>query len=532
MFSQRKAGILLHPTSLPGRHGIGDLGTCSYRFIDFLYNAKQKFWQILPLSPVSDNGCPYSGFSIFAGNILLIDLNELVKFSLIDENDLIIENRFNTSKVHYTSVIDFKSRILKKAANKLKSMDNENINKYFKYFISENSYWLDDYALFMSIMEYIKDIRSIERRERYNPKFEQYYQTVKDVLSYKEADEYYYGSVWSTWDFGLVQRDEKVLTEYRLKLEKQIYYHKFSQFIFHYQWDKLKDYANSRDVRIIGDLPIYVAYNSVDVWKNKELFILDENGYPKFVSGTPPDFFSKTGQRWGNPIYNWKKLEKTDYGWWINRINKAFKMHDIMRIDHFRGFDTFWCVNRKEETSINGKWEKGPGIKFFECIKQNLGNLPIIAEDLGIIDDNIRGLREAYGYPGLAVLQFGFDGKENNPHLPDICSKNTVAYTGTHDNDTTVGWYKSLDLNTQKIVSKYIGLKNIEIAHTCVKKVYEGNANTVIIPFQDIYEQDSYHRMNIPGVVQGNWGYRCTDDMLDMINAKKLAKVVERYNRG
>ena len=412
-------GILLHPTSLPGRYGIGDLGEAAYGFVDFLTETKQQLWQILPLGPTGHGNSPYMCYSAMAGNPLLISLDALVDQGLLNHGDLVDIPDFSRERVNYEQVVPYKRSLLKRAAQTFQLTES----KEFQEFCQAQSFWLEDYGLFMAL---------------------------------KEANN---GLSWSQWDAAVARREPEALALWRYKLADDIFLQKFLQFEFCRQWFALKSYANERHIQIIGDMPIYVAHDSADVWAFPENFMIDpETLQPSQMAGVPPDYFSETGQLWGNPTYNWEVLEATQFDWWLKRIKTSLAYVDQIRIDHFRGFESYWAVPLGEETAVNGKWIEAPGDKLFETIKKQLGTLPVLAEDLGTITPEVEALRDKFEFPGMKVLQFAFGGDAGNPYLPfNVQENNCVIYTGTHDNDTTVGWYEKASDDEKRNLNFYLG---------------------------------------------------------------------------
>jgi 4-alpha-glucanotransferase len=499
MLKTRKCGILLHPTSLPARYGIGDLGDTAYQFVDFLFASNQKLWQVLPLNPVGYGESPYQGLSAFAGNPLLISVDKLIEIGLLSHADVNDLPAFSPDRVDFDQVRNYKYILFIKAYQRFKQQQpSEN---YLK-FIDDNDYWLKDYAIFMALKEHFN------------------------------------GLPWYQWEHSVAARGSDSLKRYQSMLADRIDYNYFVQYIFFSQWQQLKQYANDRGIQIIGDLPIYVSYDSSDTWSNPNLFKLDSNGNPEVVSGVPPDYFSETGQLWGNPIYNWQAHEQNDYFWWKQRLTAVFKTADIVRIDHFRGFEAYWEVPFGEETAINGKWVKAPGEKLFASIKERFGDLPIIAEDLGIITVEVNELKNKFKFPGMKILHFTFESNDIDYFSPYYINNNTVIYTGTHDNDTTIGWLKAQKAagadsltRLQEYFHVPIDLSLQDINWRMIEIAYQSPANVCIIPLQDILSLDSDARMNYPGTVGGNWSWRFqTSDLTDEV-AKKLKKCAVFYNR-
>jgi len=524
--NKKYSGVLCHPTSFPSPYGIGDLGKGAKQFIDFLESAGQKLWQILPLTPTSFGDSPYQSFSCFAGNYLLISPEILKKDGCLSnadsESDL--ANHFDDRKIDYGRVIEFKNILFKKA---FKNHDKKD-SKYLK-FCADNDFWLSDYALFMSLKNYFIDKRKNEINSKEFLEFENKY---KNALGENAVKDYYYGAVWATWDNGLKNRDKKELEKYADILKEDIDYHKFLQFHFFKQWNEIKTYANDKNIRIIGDIPIFVAYDSCDVWVNKNIFALDIDGFPKTVAGVPPDYFSATGQLWGNPLYDWAKNQESDFKWWIKRIESSLAIMDILRIDHFRGFDTFWEIQFGAKDAVGGKWVNAPGKTFFDALKSKLGKLPIIAEDLGETSFGTEALRKYLDFPGMKILQFAFDG-ESNLYLPNnYTDSNTVVYTGTHDNDTTLAWYEKSSEQTKDFLRRYLNVSGDDICWDMIRLCFSSIARYALVPIQDIMRLDSYDRMNTPGTPAGNWQFRYTEDMLKPKYAEGLKYFSTMFNRN
>lgn len=496
---ERGCGILLHPTSLPSRYGIGDLGKEAYEFVNFLVGSKQKLWQILPLNPIGDSDSPYQSSSAFAGNHLLISLGKLVQNGLLPASEIKGYPRCDPNTVQFNKVRIAKERLLRIAFRNFMTYDKP---PFYAEFTAENAFWLDDYAFFTALKQYFNK------------------------------------AAWTEWPRPVARRDEDALNYYREILAEDIQYHLFLQYTFYSQWQELKRYAGQWGIRIVGDLPLFVAHDSSDVWANPQLFQLDAAGRAAKVAGVPPDYFSKTGQLWGNPLYNWQEMAKDDYKWWRDRFEMLFKMVDIVRMDHFRGFEAYWEVPAGEKTAINGQWVKGPGAAFFATMKKYLGRLPVIAEDLGVITPEVEQLKQAFHFPGMRVLHFSFNRDEEGEYVPFSCSRNTVLYTGTHDNDTTVGWYAGLvsgQPEMAELVRKALGAgEGADAAVICrhlVEFAYNSNAHTVVIPLQDLLELDSTARMNTPGTVKGNWKWRSRKEQYTPDLAARLAELAAKYGR-
>ncbi|GMQ64963.1 4-alpha-glucanotransferase [Vallitalea maricola] len=496
MNNKRLSGILLHPTSLPSKYGIGDLGSGAYDFIDFLVKSNQKLWQVLPLGHTGFGDSPYQSFSSFAGQPFIISPEKLIEAGLINDEDAEPIHCNQSNKVDYGSVINYKLSILKKAYdNFLKTNDHSLYNDWLT-FCNEEKYWLDDYSLFMACKDYFD------------------------------------GRMWPCWDSEIAHPSESNILVWINKLSYDIDFYKFIQFIFYEQWIKVKKYANEHGILIIGDIPIFTSFDSSDVWADKELFLLDSNGYPTHVAGVPPDYFSPTGQLWGNPLYHWDNHKKTSYRWWISRLAHILKLVDIVRIDHFRGFESYWSIPYGNETAIHGKWKKGPNKELFNAFINTLGiELPIIAEDLGIITDDVKKLRDDFNLPGMKILQFAFEDLEDNDFLPHNYGSNSICYSGTHDNDTTLGWYNKADSMKQDKVRRYMNTDGRNISWDFIRACFGSVTKMAIVPLQDVLSLDSHARMNIPGSSMGNWQWRYTNDMLTDDIADRLREITELYGR-
>jgi len=491
----RSAGILMHPTSLPGKHGIGELGKQALAFVDLLVESGQSLWQILPLGPTGYGDSPYACFSALAGNPLLIDLTQLAEEGDITAEDLSETPNFPTDRVDFGPVITFKARILQRAAQAFRERATGDQRMAFEAFCHENSDWLDDFALFMAL---------------------------KDAHG---------GAVWNTWERELVTRQPEALQAWRMRLDETVFAQRYYQFRFFQQWEALKAYANERGIQIIGDIPIFVAYDSVDVWAHPELFYLDKDLRPTEVAGVPPDYFSPTGQLWGNPLYRWDVMAQADYAWWVRRFEQTLTTVDIVRLDHFRGFAAYWSVPADEETAVNGHWVPGPGTAFFAFIKGALGELPIIAEDLGHITDDVLELREAFSLPGMNVLQFAFASDAGNPYLPHNLAHNSVIYTGTHDNDTTVGWFKTRETQEREDCLRYLGPTDEPIHWALIRLAYRSVADLAITPLQDVLGLGSEARMNTPGKLGNNWSWRFELEQILPRYRAKLNEMALTYAR-
>ncbi|RUR74817.1 4-alpha-glucanotransferase [Chlorogloeopsis fritschii PCC 9212] len=505
MSFSRASGILLHPTSLPSQFGIGDLGKSAYEFVDFLERSGQKLWQILPLGPTGYEHSPYiMNFSTFAGNPLLISLEELVQEGLLSQEGLtsLPESASqNPQRVNFDAVIPYKMKILRLAFERFQQTSNQQPNPEFEQFCQEMSAWLDDYVLFMALLEA------------------------------------HGGKAWSEWESALARREPSALQAATEKFQEEIFYHKFLQFIFFQQWSKLRTYANDKNIQIVGDISIYVCHNSADVWATPDIFQLDPQTLaPAYIAGVPPDYFSATGQLWGNPVYDWDKLQQTNFAWWIERFRATLQYVDIVRIDHFRGFEAYWRVPAGEETAINGEWIKAPGVEFFETLGETLGSLPVMAEDLGIITPEVEELRDRFDFPGMRILQFAFSGDSENPYLPHHYVKNCVVYPGTHDNDTAIGWWQQATPQEKQMVAKYLGYASPEeiqeINWLFIRTALASVADLAIIPLQDILGLDGSGRMNDPSVNAGNWRWRYnSSQQLTPELSQRLLEMTQLYSR-
>jgi 4-alpha-glucanotransferase len=491
----RSSGILLHPTSFPSRFGVGDLGLEAYRFIDFLKESHQQYWQVLPLGPTGYGNSPYMCYSAMAGNPLLISPEKLLEEGLLAEEDFANLPGFLLEKVDFEQVVPIKIGLLKKACENFRVNATPIQQKEFAGFCDSKAYWLDNYALFMAL---------------------------------KDANN---GASWHTWEAEFVKREPEALAQAERRLNGDIFYYKFIQFEFFRQWSDLKNYANMRGIDIIGDIPIYVAHDSADVWAHPDIFCLDEEtGVAAQMAGVPPDYFSATGQLWGNPVYNWEELQKQDFKWWLQRFEAMLDYVDIIRIDHFRGFEAYWSVPKGEETAINGEWVEAPGDAFFEAIKQKLGKLPVLAEDLGVITPEVEALRDKYEFPGMKVLQFAFGSDPGNPFLPFNYPRNAVVYTGTHDNDTTLGWFNSANDYEKQNLLLYLGCISPEGVHwDLIRLALSSIANQAIIPLQDVLGLGNEARMNFPSIAEGNWEWRYQAASLTQELGDRL-KVLTRLN--
>lgn len=495
--SKRKSGILLHPTSFPSPYGIGDLGSSAYCFVDYLKASGQTLWQILPLGHTGYGDSPYQAFSAFAGQPLVISPEKLYNQGLLSETDISNIPEWDPLKIDYGPTITYKFSLLKKAYDNFLSSNEHGLNEDFQNFCKQEMDWLFDYALFMA---------------------------VKDAHN---------GVTWTSWDFSIAFPTTESKEKWADKLKYEVNYYQFIQFIFNQQWQALKAYANENNIQIIGDIPIFVAFDSADVWVNKDLFCLDSKGVPTHVAGVPPDYFSETGQLWGNPLYDWKAQKDEKYAWWIKRIKYALRDVDILRIDHFRGFEAYWAVPYGSENAIKGKWLDGPFKDLFYALEAALGkNLPIIAEDLGVITEAVEELRDCFNFPGMKILQFAFEDLKDNDFLPHYYNTNCVCYTGTHDNDTTLGWYLKTSVESQDKVRRYMNTDGMNITWDFIRTCFASTASMAVIPLQDVLSFDSWARMNTPGIAQNNWQFRYTPEMLTVEISNRLLELTELFGRS
>ena len=492
--TKRSSGVLMHITSLPGKFGIGTFGKSAYDFVDFLEETKQTYWQILPLTTTSYGDSPYQSFSAVAGNLNLIDFSLLKEDGLLEESDYANVNfGENPEKVDYALLFEERRPILEKAvANTSK---NSEVLAEIEKFEAENSSWLADYAEYMAI---------------------------KESFGYKS---------FIHWDEDIKKGEETAREKYRTELQDSIRYYTVTQYFFFKQWLALKEYANEKGIKIIGDMPIYVSADSVEMWTMPELFKVDANNEPLYVAGCPADDFSPTGQLWGNPIYDWEKHKEQGFSWWIYRVQESFKIYDVLRIDHFKGFSDFWQIDKDAENAVNGTWEAGPGIELFQKIKEQLGDLPIVAENLGFIDAKAEKLLDDSGYPGMKILQFAFPG-EDNLDRPHHYTQNSVAYTGTHDNDVVNGWYEKLSESEKELVSEYLNRRDDEtITEAMIRGIYSSVSDYAIVTMQDLLDKDATSRMNVPSTVGGNWEWRMVAEDLTEERKEFLRNITVRYSR-
>ncbi len=505
---KRESGVLLHPTSLPGPYGIGEIGPEAYRFVDTLREMGQSLWQILPIGPTSYADSPYQSLSTFAGNHLLISFDQLVKDGLLSRSQLRKFPRFPDVEVDYGPVIQARMKVLYSVCRTFESRASEHRKREFRRFCARNADWLEDYALFVALKE-AHDLRP-----------------------------------WPEWDQRYAMRDPAALQRARRQYRTTIRNVKILQFLFDRQWGRLRAYAHKRGMRIVGDIPIFVAHDSSDVWAHPEMYFINSHGQPIVIAGVPPDYFSATGQRWGNPLYRWTEHEHTGYAWWIARMRRIFELVDIVRIDHFRGFESYWEIAAHEPTAINGRWVDGPREQIFDAMIEELGDLPIIAEDLGIITPEVEALRDRYRFPGMRILQFAFgnDAKAGD-YRPENYPRNCVVYTGTHDNDTTVGWFWSqagagstrtreeIERERQTILA-YVGTDGSQIHWDLIALGSKSAANTAVFPLQDLLGLGSEGRMNVPGKTDGNWRWRFAWEQLTPAIKQRMLDITRHTKRA
>jgi 4-alpha-glucanotransferase len=498
---ERSSGILLHPTSLPGEYGIGDLGMQAYQWIDFLSSARFALWQLLPLGPTGYGDSPYQCFSAFAGNPYLISPQVLLEadahhgVSLLDPNDLIDHPHFPAERIDYGRVIEWKLGVLDRSYNRFEKLAPPKLIDELESFKQAQATWLDDYTLFMAL---------------------------------KEA---HGGKPWTFWQNDLRDRERKALENARRELDIAIRRQIFRQFIFFRQWSALRNYATSAGIKIIGDIPIFIAHDSSDVWTHPELFYLDETGIPSVVAGVPPDYFSTTGQLWGNPLYRWDVHKENGYLWWINRLRAVLETVDIVRLDHFRGFAGYWEVPGDAKTAEKGRWVSGPGENFFHIIRNALGELPIIAEDLGVITPDVVEMREKFNLPGMKILQFAFINDPKDPFLPHNYPQHCVVYTGTHDNDTALGWYERVDEEEKGFYRRYLNCEGSNVSWDLIRAVWSSVAVYGLAPLQDFLGLDNNARLNYPGKASGNWTWRMSPDALTDELVQRIKEINYLYDR-
>ena len=492
----RSSGILLHPTSLPGPFGIGDLGPNAYQWIDFLANSGCSLWQVLPLGPTGYGDSPYQCFSAFAGNPYIISPQLLIKDDLLHPNDIVDHPQFPADRVDYGSVIPWKLGVLDRAYIRFMNQSREDILRAFEKFASINKDWLDDFSLFMAL----KEIHN--------------------------------GNPWTTWEPALRDRDAGALDNARSTYEPEIQRQKFRQFLFFRQWEELRERAHDHGIKIIGDIPIFVAHDSADVWANPDLFYLDELGKPSFVAGVPPDYFSRTGQLWGNPLYRWEVHEERGFSWWISRIRSVLQFVDIVRLDHFRGFAAYWEVPGDAKTAETGRWVPAPGRQLLNTVQQDIGKLPIIAEDLGVITPDVEEMRDQFQLPGMKILQFAFASDPKDPFLPHNYPHNCVVYTGTHDNDTALGWYERVDENERAFYREYLDRDGSNVSWDLIRASWASVAVFSLAPMQDFLGLNNSARMNYPGNPSGNWTWRMPEASINPVLSGKIKRLNSIYSRS
>ncbi|MEW5869354.1 MAG: 4-alpha-glucanotransferase [Chloroflexota bacterium] len=476
---ERSSGILLHPTSLPGRFGIGDIGPQAYAWIDFLAEAGCKLWQVLPLGPTGYGDSPYQCFSAFAGNPYLVSPEALLAEGLLHSNDLVEALDFPAERVDFGRVIYWKLDLLDRSFIQFQQAAPAALQRDYRLFCEQQADWLEDFALFMAL---------------------------------KEA---HGGAPWPTWKAALRDRQPQALTKARQDLAVAIQRQIYRQFLFFRQWGRLREYAHEHGIQIIGDAPIFVAHDSADVWAHPELFYLNAKGQPTVVAGVPPDYFSPTGQLWGNPLYRWEVHQANGYTWWLARLRAVLGLVDIVRLDHFRGFAGYWEVKGKAKTAEKGRWVPGPGMDFFQEVSQALGELPIIAEDLGVITPDVEAMRDHFGLPGMRILQFAFAGGPKDPFLPHNYVENCVAYTGTHDNDTVRGWYERVEEDEKDFYRRYLARDGHDVSWDLIRAVWGSVAVFALAPMQDFLSLGNAARMNYPGNPSGNWTWRMPEEALN-----------------
>ena len=494
---ERSAGVLLHPTSLPVKYGIGDLGHEAYNFLNFMSDSGQTLWQVFPLGPTGYGDSPYQCFSAFAGNPLLISPDLLIEDGLLTEEEIGNIPPHNPNSIDYGAVINYKFSLFRKAYKNFKNKGND-IYSQCNAFCQKNKSWLDDYTLFAA------------------------------------CKTYHNGKVWAEWEKEIAFREAGAVEHWTEKLKDEIDYNKFLQFTFYKQWIALEEYAHSKNIKIIGDIPIFIAYDSADLWANRELFTVNDEGKLDTVAGVPPDYFSETGQLWGNPLYKWEKMEENNFEWWIQRFSKMLDMVDIIRIDHFRGFEAYYSIPGDAETAINGEWLKAPGEKLFNTINEKLGALPIIAEDLGIITKEVEELRDKFNFPGIKILQFAFGEDSEKKFLPHNHPVNCVVHTGSHDNDTTRGFFekeKNEGSGIYEWAQEYMNYYGDDMCFACIKEAYKSVAAMVVIPMQDILNLGTEARMNFPGKPGGNWTWRFTWEQIPSELPQTYKRLTEIYDR-
>jgi 4-alpha-glucanotransferase len=493
----RASGVLLHISSLPAPYGIGTIGQSAFNWVDFLDSTGVKYWQILPVNPTGYGNSPYQGLSAFAGNPLFIDLQDLIHDGLLLKSDLQKSSpRFPLQKIDFKKLLNWKPAILKLAFENFIDRNSPQTKLDYDQFTTDNAFWLQDYALFNAL------------REKYQ------------LVS------------WNNWPKPLREREPKALTAAVKENHQEIEFHQFLQFLFFRQWGRLKSYANAKSIQLIGDIPIFMGYDSADVWAHPSLFQLDEDLEPLAVAGVPPDFFSDTGQLWGNPLYEWEAHKDEKYDWWCNRVSESLKTVDLIRLDHFRGFSGYYSIPAGSKTAENGEWVPGPGRQLFEVMLSKIGSLPFIAEDLGVITEDVTALRDRYQFPGMRLLQFAFWEDGDHEFLPHNYPDNCVAYTGTHDNDTTVGWFKDAPQHERNFCASYLGGHTKNIAHQMIQTIWRTNARIAIAPMQDFLKLGGWARMNLPASTTGNWLWRMKPCAITPQLVEWVKKINITFNRA
>lgn len=495
LLQRRTSGILLHPSSLPGPHGIGDLGPWAHRFLDFTRGCGCCLWQMLPLGPTGFGGSPYQCTSAFAGNPLLISLERLIEWGLVAHQEVEEQRIPPQDHVDFEAALAAKTMLLQRAFDRFRAHQDSGLLQAFNDFVEAHGWWLEDFVLYAALKEE------------------------------------HHGHPWFRWSPELRRRDSAAMNLARGRLGDRLDYLRFAQFIFFRQWHALKEQAAARGIFIVGDIPIFPAHDSADVWANPSIFKLDEAGMPHYVAGVPPDYFSKDGQLWGNPVYRWDVLASQGYAWWIQRFQHVLNMVDIVRLDHFRGFVAAWEIPAEERTAVNGQWVPGPGKALFETLRQKLGRLPLLAEDLGFMTPEVEELRTSLELPGMKILQFAFDSDAKNPYLPHNFTRDFVVYTGTHDNDTTRGFLDAAPAHTIERIKSYLGQDHLDIPWDIIRIAYGSVARTAVVPMQDILELGTEARLNFPGKEEGNWRWRFLPDQLDETKAQRLRALARLYGR-
>jgi 4-alpha-glucanotransferase len=491
----RSSGILLHPTSFPGDYGIGDIGPQAHRWIDFLSKAGCGLWQVLPLGPTGYGDSPYQSFSAFAGNPYLISPESLLEDGLLHSNDLVDLPEFPGESVDFGAVIPWKTGLLDRAFIQFQNLKSKNLRVDFEAFQEKHTFWLPDFALFMAL---------------------------------KEA---YGGGSWVNWPSPLLKRDPDAIKDARESHSVAILRHEFRQFVFYRQWESLRQHAHQEKILVIGDIPIFVAHDSTDVWAHPELFYLDEKGDPTVVAGVPPDYFSETGQLWGNPLYRWNHHQEDGYAWWLKRLSAVLELVDIVRLDHFRGFAGYWEVPFGKKTAVDGRWVSGPGEDFFAEVEKSLGHLPIIAEDLGVITADVTEMRQRFKLPGMRIIQFAFNGDPKDPFLPHNHEVDNVVYTGTHDNDTSKGWYDRVPESEKSFYRLYLNQDGSDVSWDLIRAAWRSVSIFALAPMQDFLSLGNEARMNYPGNPSGNWTWRMPASALDESLQERINELNFLYDR-